>query len=61
MVIKESFANLAQTTAEDREAVTYLTDANMNLTTQVSEHDNKISIKDAAMATIQKTIIQLQG
>ena len=31
--MEEAFANLSQATSEDRAAVTYLTDANMNLAT----------------------------
>ena len=46
---------------EDRALVNNLTDANMNLMIQVVEHANNMAKKDAAMAKMQKTIIQLQG
>ena len=42
-------------------AVTNLTGANMNLTTQVAEYSNQLSTKDSAMATMQEKIIHLQG
>ena len=61
MGIKEAFENLAQYTAEYKSAVTNLTDANMNLVTQVSEYANKMETKDAEMVTIQKTTSQFQG
>ena len=59
--IEESFVNLTQATADYRAAVTDLTDANMNLTTPVSEHANNMAIKDTEISIIQKTTSQLQG
>ena len=41
--------------------MTNLTGAKMNLTTQVSEYANHLATKYSAMATMQKTISQLQG
>ena len=61
MGIKEAFANLAQATAEDRSAVTNLTDANRHLATQVAAQANNMATKDAAMDTMSKLIQQLQG
>ena len=61
MEIKEAFANLAQSTSEDRAAVTNLTDANLKLTTQVTDHANNMSTKDVSMATIQKRSSKSKG
>ena len=61
MGIKESCANLEQATAEDREEVTNLTDANIHLSTQVVAQANNMTTKDAAIETMQKLIQQLQG
>ena len=58
---EEALANLVQASAEFWASVTYLTDTNMNLTTQVAENSNNTATKDAAMATMQKTISQIQG
>ena len=49
MGIKESFTELEQDTFEDREAVTNLDDAKINLTTQVEEQANNMVTKDAEM------------
>ena len=61
MGIEESFSNLAQATADDRVAVTILTDANIHLETQVASQANNMATKDAAMDTVQNIIQQLQG
>ena len=61
MGIKEAFANLSQATAEDRDTVTNLTDANIHLETQVAEKANYMATKDASMDTLTKLIQQLQG
>ena len=61
MGIEEAFTNRAGGRAEDREAVTNLTDTNRHLATQVAVQSNNMSTKDAAMETIQKIILQLQG
>ena len=61
MGIKEAFVNLAHETAEDRAAVTNLTDTNVHLAAQVAYQTNNMTTKDASMETIQKIIIQLQG
>ena len=61
MGIKEAFTNLAQATAEDKVAVTNLTDANIHLAAQVSYQANNMMTKDAAMETMQNIILQLQG
>ena len=59
--IEEAFANLTQATTDYRAAVTDFTDANMNLTTPVSEHGNNMATQDTEIAIIQKTTSQLQG
>ena len=60
MGIKEAFANLAQATAEDRAAVTNLTDANRHLATQVAAKANNMATKGVAMETMSNIIQQLQ-
>ena len=59
--IEEAFTNLAHTTAEDRAAVTNLTEANIHLKSQVAAQANNMTTKDAAMETMQNIIQQLQG
>ena len=59
--IEEAFTNLAQATAEDRVAVTNLTDTNRHLAAQVEAQANNMTTKDNAMETMQKIILQLQG
>ena len=61
MGTEEAFTNLAQATAEDRVAVTNLTDANGHLAAQVEDQANNMTTKDAAMETMQNIIQQLQG
>ena len=61
VVIEEAFTNLAQATAEDRAAVTNLTDENRHLATQVAAQANNMATKDASMDTMSKIIQQLQG
>ena len=53
--------NLAQEILEDKESVTNITGASMNLTKQVMEYANQMANKDSAMATMQNTIIHMQG
>ena len=59
--IKEAFTNLAQETAEYREAVNNLTDSNIHLSYQVVVQAKNMTTKDAAMETMQKIIQQIQG
>ena len=59
--IKEDFANLDQATAEDRAAVTNLTDANKNLITQVTKQANHSETKDASIETMHKFIQKTHG
>ena len=54
--IEEAFANLAQATAEDREAVTKLTKANRYLSTQVAAQAKNMTTKDVAMETTKNII-----
>ena len=61
MGIKESFTNLAHTTAEDRVAVTNLTDANRHLASQVAAQANNMADKDAVMETTKKIINNSRG
>ena len=46
--------NIAQVTSDEGAAITNLTNANINLTTQVSDHSNHMSTKGAAMLTMKK-------
>ena len=59
--IKEAFTNIAHATAEDRAAVSNLTDKNRHLASQMAAQANNLMNKDAAMDTTQKIILQLQG
>ena len=59
--IEEYFENLAQATAEDRGAVSNLSGAYIKLMTQVVEYANYMTTKNSSMATMYKTISQLQG
>ena len=56
MRIKKDFANLAQATAEDREAVNNLTEANRHLETQLATQANNMATKDATMDKMSKLI-----
>ena len=47
MEMSVAFANIAQSTAEDRAAVTNLTTENSTLTEQVALYDNRLSTKEA--------------
>ena len=54
--IKEAFTNLAQETAEYREAVNNLTDSNIHLSYQVVVQAKNMTTKDVAMETTKNII-----
>ena len=56
-----AFDNLAQSTAEDYTAFTYLTTANSTLTEQVALYANRLSIKESVNMALQTYIENLQG
>ena len=59
MDISVVFANLAQTTVDDRAAVTNLTTENITLTEQVALYANRLSNKEADNMALQTVMRNL--
>ena len=56
-----AFANLAQSTAEDRATITNLKTVNSTLPEQVVRYANRLSTKEADNVLLQKAMKNLQG
>ena len=60
MGIEEDFTNLVQATAEERVAVTNLTDINILLSEYIAEYAENLFTKEAKLASVHKAIANLQ-
>ena len=60
MGIEEDFTNLVQATAEERVAVTNLTDINILLSEYIAEYAENLFTKEAKLASLHKAISNLQ-
>ena len=61
MDMSVAFANLAQSTAEDRAAVTIMKTANSTLTEQVALYTNRLSAKESDNMALQTAVSNPQG
>ena len=58
--IEEDFTNLVQATAEERVAVTNLTDINILLSAYIAEYAENLFTKESKLASVHKAIANLQ-